>query len=143
MKVERRRFLSFLGAAPLAAKAAADGMAGKLIGLSDVPMFGPPLSGISIPPSASGGSTESWKAKVLKFVAQGKIPEWLEGDIRKRNHQVTYIDPDIACKKSWSLSVKIATQRQRNIDKALTDVFAQPVRQMRAQEFGEQFGMWI
>ena len=145
MKLARRRFLSFMGAAPLAAKAAAESATAQLIGLQNMPMVGPQvMASISGGmPEALNSTSASWKSKVMRFLAQNALPDWLEADIRRRNQSVGYIDPDIACKKSWSLNVKIATQRERNIQRARADMFEGPRRGMKAREFEEQFGVWI
>lgn len=144
MKVGRRRFLSFLGAAPLAAKVAAEGAASQLIGLQGMSIpSAPVMASISggMPQTIDSGGT--YKAKVLRFLAQNSLPDWLEADIRKRNFNVGYLDPDIVSKKSWSLNVKIATQRQRNIERARKDIWDGPRRSLHSRELEEKFGIWI
>lgn len=47
------------------------------------------------------------------------IPESVEVRMRDDSRMVFHLDPDIACKQSWSMSVKIMTQRQRNYDRLI------------------------
>lgn len=49
----------------------------------------------------------------------GKLPDFVEENLRDRARGVNYLDPDIACKKTWSLNVKIMAQRERNYQQLL------------------------
>jgi hypothetical protein len=121
MKANRRGFLGLLGigavSAPLAAKAAADAEIAKLTMLrnSDV------LSAGSIPSNGYGAPCQSAEDYVSPYIKVdnylklwGKLPEFVESDLRERAKTVYHLDPDIACKRSWSLNAKIHEQRQRN-----------------------------
>lgn len=44
----------------------------------------------------------------------GKIPAFQLERLRERAKVVNYLDPDLAVKRSWSLSVKIQEQQERN-----------------------------
>lgn len=125
--------------APLAAKAAADKAIGDLAGISPLPNGLPPTFGIG------GGdvSQNSWKTKVARFLAEKAIPDWFEDELRERHRYVGYLDPDIASKRSWSMAVKIATQRERNIERGRREVIEGPKRSMRSREFEEKWGVWI
>lgn len=143
---DRRSFLRILGmapAAPFAVKAAADKAAAELIGISAVPTGTPPGAYLGGAIGNSPDNTGAWKAKVLRFISGKKLPDWFEDEVRNRNRVVSYIDPDIACKRSWSLNVKIATQRERNIERAKLEAIEGPSRSLRSREFEEQFGVWI
>lgn len=138
----RRSFLRIMGVAPLAAKATADKAIADLAGVSPVSGgFGVPM------PSLSGGvaeqSADTWKKKVLRFLAEKTLPAWFEDEIRERNRHVGYLDPDIASKRSWSMNVKIVTQRQRNVERAKRDAIDGPRRGLRSREFEEKYGVWI
>ena len=86
---------------------------------------------------------DAWKKKVLRFLANNALPDWLDDELRERNRYVGYLDPDIAAKRSWSMAVKIATQRERNIARAKTDALNGPRRALRHREFEETYGVWI
>lgn len=140
----RRSFLRVLGltpvAAPLAAKAAADKAASDLIGLGSMPS---PSPGYGISGGSPVQTVQDWKTKVLRFLSSATLPDWVEEELRYRNRFVGYIDPDIACKRSWSLNVKIATQRDRNIERSRLEVREGPRRGLRSREFEEKYGVWI
>lgn len=42
--------------------------------------------------------------------------------MQQEMRSVTYIDPDIMHKKSWSPMAKVAFQRQRNVERAIADL---------------------
>ena len=139
----RRSVLQLIGlspvAAPLAAKAARDKAIGELSGITNMP-YGAPMPGIGASPSLG---QDDWKKKVLRFLAEKAIPEWLDEELRERHKQVGFLDPDIACKRSWSMNVKIATQRERNIEAARRNVLEGTKRGLRTREFEEKWGVWI
>lgn len=141
----RRTFLQILGVAPaavpLAAKSAADKAIGDLVGISAHSPGMPPMAMVSGTPQDVGVGT--WKQKVLRFLAENTLPEWFEEEARQRNRVVSYLDPDIAAKRSWSMAVKIVTQRERNIERAKQDAMDAPRRGLRSREFEEKFGVWI
>ena len=130
-------------AAPLAAKAMADKAVADMAGVSL-------LGGNPGAPSASGMiaydqavQADAWKAKVLRFLANGKLPDWVDDHIRKNNQHVGFLDPDIASKRSWSFNVKVAAQRERNIERQRQNIVDGPKRQLLSQEFQQTWGVWI
>lgn len=139
----RRSFLKlirFAPAAPLAAKAAAEKAAADLAGVSLAGGFPAPMMGaLSGPPTSEG----DWKAKVVRFLAQRTLPSWVDEHLQITHRHVGALDPDIASKKSWSFQVKVATQRQRNIERAKIDLLEGPRRGLRSREFEQTFGVWI
>jgi hypothetical protein len=130
MRPNRRRFLSLLGvgaaSAPLAAKAAADAEIAKLAGMSNqalastgLGMFsgGSPAQG-----TISGGNGLSYQQTMIAasdYIKMFGVPEVVEFELRDQSKWISSLDPDLACKKSWSMSVKLAEQRQRNYERAV------------------------
>lgn len=128
MNIGRRSFLRMIGvggvSVPLAAKAAVEAEVAALTTLAGhnaTPMNRAVLGGGAGPP-ASGGygqtggvSPQIQMADYLKL--WGSLPAHIERDVRERSKNVYHLDHDIANKRSWSLSVKIATQAQRNYDR--------------------------
>lgn len=141
----RRGFLKLLPAAPLAAKVAADEATQKLMG-GQANGFGATvpytLGSRSVPSlTESGGLGEltgpnrlyvpgSDAIKASKYISAFGVPEWLEDELRSSLNHVYVFDVDIASKRSWSLAVKVATQRERNYQKA--------VRQMQSIGWKQQ-----
>lgn len=122
MKTNRRNFLGLLGigsvSAPLAAKTAADQEIASLTSLAGYAR--PALSGgggISSEGPPQGNDSCLKMSDYLKVF--GKLPVHIERDVRERSKYIAFLDPDIACKRSWSLNVKIAAQQQRNYDKEI------------------------
>ena len=120
MKTNRRRFLSLLGlsaaSAPLAAKAAADSEMAALSGLKNASLA------VGVSASSGYGIPDVSQTNVISPYIQaagylksfGKLPIFVENNLRERAKYVEHLDPDIVCKRSWSLNVKIAAQRERN-----------------------------
>jgi len=142
MEASRRSLLKFLGmapvAAPMMAKEVAESAASDLIGLS-----ASHYSGTMGPQLSPTSGDTPWKNKVLRFLSSGRIPEWYEEILADRHRQVQALDPDIASKRSWSLNVKISTQRLRNIDRARQAFKNQPKNSLRIRDFEEQWGLWL
>lgn len=132
MKTNRRRFLSLLGvgtaAGPLAAKAALDEGIAKQAGLNLHQVAG--LSGGLPPPSQSAdllpnGSYISYQDKYIKtaeYVKMFGLPQVIDDSYRSNSKYVHALDPDIACKRSWSMSVKFMTQRERNYQRMVEGI---------------------
>jgi hypothetical protein len=124
----RRSFLSLLGvgaaAGPLAVKAAADAEIGKLSGISynSLASTGLGLVGEQPAPSqyvANGISYSQQLINAANYVKIFGLPEFAEFELRDQCKWISSLDPDIACKKSWSMSVKILEQRERNYQRAI------------------------
>ena len=117
MKPNRRKFLSLLGvstaAGPLAVRVAAESEVANLTALKNA-TFAMGTEAQSYPQSIEY-KEESPYIQAQKYVKLwGKLPQFVDDNLRERAKNVSYLDPDIACKKSWSLNVKIAAQRERN-----------------------------
>ena len=122
MKASRRSFFAFMGTAPLAAKAAADEALAKAAGAFASNGLGNASLGLPYggsPPYAGGGLNVPYEKRLMgaaDYIKMFGIPEVMEYEIRDRSRSVNCLDPDIACKASWSMSVKLMTQRQRNYE---------------------------
>ena len=122
----RRKFFSLMGATPLAAKIAADKAIADGIGLRNSNGMGGSASigGFGVPESC-GDATECnipYEKRVIgadQYIKTVGVPKWLDEQYRDEAKYVAELDPDIACKKSWSMSVKIQEQRQRNYQRRL------------------------
>ncbi len=124
--MKRRSFLALMGAAPIAGKAAADAEIAKSIGLT---MNGLGSASLGLPGCAPGslgleqsGQYIPYEKRLVgaaDYIKMFGIPETMEVQMRSDARSVFNLDPDIACKTSWSMSVKIMTQRQRNYSRAV------------------------
>ena len=99
------------GSAPLAVKAASDKAIAELSGIEANGLGGMDVG----PPDSQDPAKLSDHIKLFGF------PEIVLEEARRKADYTYSLDPDIACKKTWSLNVKIITQRQRNYEKALKD----------------------
>jgi hypothetical protein len=107
--MDRRKVLSLFSTAPLAVKAASDKAIAELSGIE-----ANGLGDSNVPAHTSQDPT-----KLSDHIKLFGIPEIFIEEARKDSETVYTLDPDIACKKTWSMNVKIITQRQRNYEKAL------------------------
>ncbi len=146
----RRSVLQLLGlapvAGPLAAKAATDAAIAEAVGISKIASGSGPefLTGAGSINAAPLQSNEAnWQSKVFAFLRQGAIPHWAEEKIRAECRYVPCLDPDIANKRSWSMAVKIQTQRERNVARAMADIRERPRREMLRNKFAKKWGVWI
>lgn len=127
--MRRRSFLALLGTGPLAVKATADAELAKVAGaFHSNGMGGSASLGLS---GGVGGPAplpeayvpyEKRIASAANYIKTFGIPEVIEYELRDRARCVDSLDHDIACKASWSMSVKLMTQRQRNYERELTRI---------------------
>lgn len=112
--LSRRSFTKFLGLAPLAVKAASDAEIAKSMELANG--AGPFQYSIT-PLSHSLPSTDYLKVKTAaaQYIEHFGVPDFVLESSRRNAQYVGRLDPDLAAKKSWSMSVKILTQRERNL----------------------------
>jgi hypothetical protein len=121
MRPTRRTFFGFMGTAPLAAKAAAEAEIANSMnmihfnGLGDATMR---LPG-GIPHAIDDVSYEKKLIGAADYIKLFGVPEAMEYRIRDESRYVSSLDPDIACKRSWSMAVKIMTQRERNYHRSV------------------------
>lgn len=146
----RRHFLKLIRwapAAPLAAKAAAENMIAQLAGVSTLsPVFDPTVMPTSTGPvsgSASPHPKEPWSVRVRRYLSANGIPSWVEAELWEDAKRVVVLDPDIAAKKSWSFSVKLLTQRERNYSRLRARFLGRADRYDLVEKFGTASGLWL
>ena len=133
MKLPRRRFLTILGATPIAAKVAADEVVAKAAG---VKMTGLGTQMAWLPggelPQANPTPIpyDERQARALAHLDMFGVPGWVEQELRGYASEVSALDPDLAAKRSWSMAVKIAEQRERNYRQRL-ELMREAVRHSR------------
>lgn len=117
--MNRRRLISLLGlapvAAPLAVKAMADSATANLAGMALGAGQGQYSNGL---PPVSGGS-EASKDQARLALMNPAVRAEIESMIYERERRIGFIDPDIACHRSFSLNAKIVFQRRRNVAREL------------------------
>ena len=125
--ISRRSFATLLGlspvAAPLAAKAAVDKEIASLVGLSGAIAPTAEYGNGAFGPSAIGGN-EYLKIRIAaaEYAKLMGLPEFVRENMRRSSGYVSALDPDLAAKRSWSMSVKILTQRERNLERQIEAV---------------------
>lgn len=65
----------------------------------------------------SGLSHQDMLIAASDYVKTFGLPEVLQFEIRDQAKWISCLDPDIASKRSWSMSVKILEQRNRNYNR--------------------------
>ena len=115
------KMLGAAPAAPLAAKLANDATLAQLTGVNAgglggssiaMPMGMPSTDGKCVGPITNFMSYEEGLVAASKYTKAFGLPEFVERGYREQSRYVNSLDPDIANKKSWSMSVKIQSQRQ-------------------------------
>ena len=116
MSLGRRAFLRVAALSPLAAKKAAEATAAEMSGTITAghgKWYG---SGADPEPNTTASPSKTdWRRMLGDAVHRREVESVLFEDERK----VGFIDPDIACARSYSLNAKIAYQRQRNVERRL------------------------
>jgi hypothetical protein len=133
LKATRRRFFGLIGVTPLAAKAAADAQIARLSGMPSGTHTGLGAQGVSVDygygnPSTVPGDGMSWSQRVagcVRHIEMFGLPRHVQFRLREQSKYVGWLDPDIACKRSWSMSVKLMTQRQRNYERYIARFHAE------------------
>lgn len=146
MKLGRRKLLGLIGMSPLAAKAAADQAMAATTGLAPQGMQG--FGHIGPPAGHPGGQVyaadaSSTREKIKNWLSKNGLPEWERARLREQSRHVYALDPDIAAKKSWSMSVKIITQRQRNYERSLHEAMHHTDYQELRDKFVRETGFWL
>lgn len=136
--IARRKFMQALAAAPLAAKGAADQAIAKAagIGASGLGAAGH-FGGV---PAGSASSGEPSAVKVLSWLKTFGLPEHVRERMKVETRYVAFLDPDLAAKRSWSMSVKIAAQRQRNFAHKMASAERRLVTQIKQEELAKLIG---
>lgn len=125
--MKRRSFLALIGAAPVAGKAAIDAEIAKGVGMD---LSGLGNAAMGLPGGSYGvlaGSLDDvpYEKRLIgaaDYIKLFGLPQSVEANFRDQAKYVTCLDPDIASKRSWSMAVKIMTQRERNYHRAVERV---------------------
>lgn len=128
--MRRRAFLQVLGGLGIGGRSAAEQALASMTGTTRNPGFGMPAKGESygdLPMSgdtADGELTRYQKALVAcsKYVKTMGMPPFYEQQLREKARAVYRMDEDIACKRSWSWSVKMQEQRARNYKRLVSEI---------------------
>jgi len=137
--IGRRKFFGLLASTPLAAKgmldqATADGAGVVTNGLGG---FSASIS------SPSDGYEEEAKVASKKaswFLRSFGVPEHHRRRLWEETRYPYRLDSDIACKRSWSMCVKIATQRQRDYERRLHEAQFRLDFDQLNEEFSNKWG---
>lgn len=120
--IARRGFFKTLAAMPLAVKAAADKAMAEVSGLGHIDGLGAPshfiLGGGGIP-AETVSKAASQTSVIRQWIKTFGLPEHEIDRFRDETRYVYSLEPDIACKRSWSMNVKILAQRQRNLERRI------------------------
>jgi hypothetical protein len=116
----RRGFLRLLGVSPIAAKAAVDNEVARAVGVT-IENAAPAVA------YSFGGGPAPIQAKdyVERKIAAADyarifgLPDFVRDTMWRSSTYVGSLDPDIAAMRSWSMSVKILTQRERNLARSI------------------------
>jgi hypothetical protein len=127
VKATRRRFMALLGfgaaSGPLAVKTAADAEIMQLTGTRVAESaIGSLVSGAGGAGAPISPSPEIYAKSIIAasdYIRVMGLPAALDARLRDEARWNDRLDPDIACKRSWSMSVKFAAQRQHNYERAL------------------------
>lgn len=116
----RRKFMQVFGIGALAGKQAAEQEIAKLTSLRSAHSALASAKGSHFPNHGvaigDAAMQKSQIANLAGYVRMFGLPKHVDQQLREQSHHVNQIDPDIACKRSWSFCVKIQAQRQRNYE---------------------------
>jgi len=119
--MRRRGFLGFMGGAAVAGPSALKQAAEDMVGLSRSAALSPGVGGFSALAHDQPGDANALTGLLREHKLLGMIRN-LTTDQRNELRQRTWVDrldPDLASYASFSLSAKIAMQRERNVDARL------------------------
>lgn len=148
MKVGRRKFLGLIGLSPIAAKAAADELtiraaSGGMPMIGNIPPYYGGIGSQTAIPNALMGPQEPYWAKPLRWFKTNGIPDWKDRELRTQARSYFTLDPDIAAKRSWSASVKMQEQFERNYQRLVENTKHQWSAQGLRDMFNQQNGFSI
>lgn len=136
MKTNRRHFLSLLGvstaAGPLAVKAAAEAESSSLMNVVTTGLGGGYSIGQPAESASQSGGYIAYEDRVIgvaDYIKMFGVPKSIEETYRLNAQYVAALDPDIACKRSWSMCVKIQEQRQRNYKRQIENLTQRGIQQ--------------
>jgi len=141
--VGRRGFLRVLGLAPIAGKAVADKAIADATGFNALGSVGLQRYGNPDAPSPLNvADAAKRRSSLLNFFSRFRLPQW-EIDQIRRDTAVYALDPDIAALRSFSMSVKICMQRERNVARRIEQLERQPAYEELRLKFQERHGFWF
>jgi hypothetical protein len=136
MKPNRRGFLSLLGAGtaagPLAVKAAVEAESASLMNMATTGLNGGYGIGEPAESATQSGSYISYEDRVIgvsDYIKMFGVPKSIEETYRLNAQYVNALDPDIVCKRSWSMCVKIQEQKQRNYQRQIENLTQRGIQQ--------------
>jgi hypothetical protein len=145
--MQRRSFLALMGLSPIAAKEALDVKIAEGVGLRTPLGIGDVSLGIytgaGMEPSETSSTAMPFAKRVTGAAHYARvfgIPEAVESSMRDQAKYVSMLDPDIACKRSWSMSVKILTQRERNYQRAVERISIAGWQEIMRQKLAKTLG---
>ncbi len=146
----RRSMLRYIGLGAVSAPSALKSFEQEALGLAfrsrDLAVSDS-LSG-GQPPStrhSNGGNIEDRRSNYFQQLLSQRLPlpDFIEKELRGRAKYVYSLDHDIACKRSWSLSVKIITQQERNYHRMVRERRERGSFMRQLNKFQKAFGFWI
>lgn len=90
--------------------------------------------------SAPLADSQEGLIQVADYIRVFGLPKHVEPAVRERARYIHCLDPDIACKRSWSLNVKIQEQRQRNYQRMIEGYKASGAYERAQRKFFELAG---
>lgn len=123
--MKRRAFLALVGLSPFG-KAAAEAAAADLAGLDFGPRMGgsggaspaPPMGMQTASDQVAETTPKAWQFRAA--MANPALRAAIEDTLYEEERFVSYIDMDLATKRSFSLAAKVTFQRQRNVERRMT-----------------------
>lgn len=112
----RRGVLALLGAAPAAplmAKAVIEKEMAALSGVNLGAAYGIGLP--NGPPCVEASSEPDSLSLAGEYLDLFGLPSHIEDQFFRQSRNISSIDPDLLAKRTWSWSVKVLTQRERNL----------------------------
>lgn len=134
----RRAFLKLAPGAALAGKVTADQAISQAAGIN----FGMTSSAAAMHPGAAPRADASVFKRAITFIGKQGIPDFKRESLFWESRFVNALDPDLAAKRSWSMSVKIMTQRQRNLDRLMEAEHKRWGWDEARRAFSERHGFW-
>lgn len=131
MGLARRGFLRALGAVPFAGRSAAQALVQTGVDASGFGSWVSPVQAIEVPTSSA---PEAW------IVANG-LPGFVKDALRQNRRVPRGIDPDLASNRSFSLCTKIRIQRERDLERAVSDTIAQHHISLKKAAFKKATGI--
>jgi hypothetical protein len=85
--------------------------------------------------SPIGDDSEKSKLSLIERLMSDGLPDWLMDELIEERTHVEYLDPDIACFRSFSTVGKVHAQRQRNIKEFKENMFSSQMRKLKLSEW--------